>query len=92
MAGLTAAVANARPGQPGPTTVDASQITCGQLLSTDPALQSVVVPWMSGWFMSTKNLTNVDIRYVDRNGGVIRNFCKRNRNVGLMDAIGQNWR
>lgn len=92
MTGLSTAVSRARPGRPGPASIDVSQVSCGQLLGAPAAMQDLVVPWMSGWFMSTKNLTNVEIRYVDQNSRVIRNFCKSNRNVSLMQAFEQNWR
>jgi hypothetical protein len=92
MTGLSTAVSRARPGQPGPASIDVAQVSCGQLLSATPAMQDLVVPWMSGWFMSSKNLTNVEMNYVDRNSRVIRTFCQSNRNVSLMQAFEQNWR
>ena len=63
----------------------------GQLLGAPAAMQDLVVPWMGGWSM-TKNLTNVEIGYVDQNGRVIHSFCKSNRNVSLMRAFEQNQR
>ncbi len=71
MAGLKSAAASARPGQPGPTDIDGSLITCGQFLAADADTQALISSWMGGWFMSTKNLTNVDLRYVERNSRVV---------------------
>ena len=92
MAGLTAAAANARPGQPGPTDIDASQITCGQYLSADPDTQLLIASWMGGWFLSTKNLTDIDNRYVARNTRVMTEVCGRNRNQKLLTVIEENFR
>lgn len=92
MSGLKASVPNARPGQPGPTDIDASLITCGQFLKASAEKQSLVGSWMSGWFMSTKNLTSVDNRYVERNIRVVGTYCKRNKDQKLMAAIEKNFR
>ncbi|MFN3891921.1 MAG: HdeA/HdeB family chaperone [Beijerinckiaceae bacterium] len=92
MAGLTTAAANARPGQPGPTDIDGSMITCGQFLAADADTQLLISSWMGGWFMSTKNLTNVDNRYVARNTRVVGEQCQRNRNQKLMTVIEENFR
>jgi hypothetical protein len=92
MAGLKSAAANARPGQPGPTNIDGSLITCGQFLAANGETQALIASWMGGWFMSTKNLTNVDLRYVERNNRVVGEQCRRNRNQTLMTVIQANFR
>ena len=92
MAGLEAAVAKAKAGTPGPTDIDAAQITCGQFLKGDLDKQGLVASWMGGWFMSTKNLTNVDPRYIRRNSKKIGAYCKKNKKAGLMAAIQKNWK
>jgi hypothetical protein len=92
MAGLQNAAAKARPGKPGPTDIDGSLITCGQLLGADADTQALIASWMSGWFMSTKNLTSVDVRYVERNSKVVGQACQRNRNQKLMTVIQENFR
>ena len=92
MAGLEAAVAKAKAGTPGPTDIDAAQITCGQFLKGDLDKQGLVASWMGGWFMSSKNLTNVDIRYVNRNSKAIGTYCKKHQKDKLMAAIQKNWK
>jgi hypothetical protein len=92
MESLRISAANAKPGAGGPTTINVSQITCGGFLDADVDTQALVSSWAGGWFMSTKNLTNVDIRYVKRNLEVVGKHCRTHRSEPLMTAIQNNWR
>jgi acid stress chaperone HdeB len=47
--------------------VDMPVITCKQFLDFDLYRQMVVASWMSGYFSATKNLSTVDLRYMERN-------------------------
>jgi hypothetical protein len=91
-AGLQRAVPKAKEGVGGPVDVDAAQFTCKQLLDADPDRQMLVQAWMGGWFSSTKNITTLDIRYVNRNEKVVMGYCKKNKKANLMTAIQKNWK
>ncbi|HMO27870.1 HdeA/HdeB family chaperone [Enterovirga sp.] len=92
MAGLQAAMDNAQTQQGGPTAINAAQITCGQFLKTKGEEHLLVASWMGGWFMSTKNLTNVDPRYTRRNSEKIVAYCKGHKGESLMAAVKEIWR
>jgi len=50
--------------------IDLSLITCKQLLDSDAERQALISSWMSGYFSATKNLSELDFRYVkEREGG-----------------------
>lgn len=92
MAGLQASVANAKAGADGPTEINVSQISCGDFLGADVDTQTLVASWTGGWFMSTKNLTVIDPRYVKRNAKVISEHCAKNKKEKLMSVIEKNWK
>lgn len=92
MESLKNAVAAAKPGIGGPTTIRVSQISCGTFLETDVETRALIASWTGGWFMSTKNLTNVDLRYVKRNMDTISKYCGTRKNENLMSALHKNWR
>lgn len=92
MGGLQAAMSTAKPGVGGPASIDASQISCGEFLNADPDTQALVGGWVGGWFMSTKNLTNIQSDYVSRNAKVIGKYCESHKKDSLMDATAKNWK
>ncbi|MGO8737316.1 HdeA/HdeB family chaperone [Rhodoblastus sp.] len=83
----TAMLAFAVPAAKAQVVLDMSLITCGQYLKAAPDDQAMIASWMSGYFMSSKNLTNVDMRYVKRNHEVVGKYCKQHPKDMLMDAI-----
>jgi acid stress chaperone HdeB len=72
--------------------IDLSLITCKQLLESDTERQSLISSWMSGYFSATKNLNELDIRYVKRNAKVVGNYCKTHKSDTVMNAMQKNWR
>ncbi len=92
MESLKNSVAAAKPGMGGPTTIRVSQISCGAFLDTDPDTQALIASWTGGWFMSTKNLTNVDLRYLKRNMEKVSKYCQKRKSENLMSAMHKNWR
>ena len=92
MAGLQASVAKAKAGVDGPTQINVSQISCGDFLGSDGDTQTLVASWTGGWFMSTKNLTVVDPRYVKRNTKVTIEYCEKHKSESLMSAIEKHWK
>ncbi|MGM4902087.1 HdeA/HdeB family chaperone [Tardiphaga sp. 866_E4_N2_1] len=73
-------------------TIDLSQVTCGQFLKMDAERQALVGWWMSGYFSATKNLNELDLRYVKRNAKVVTEYCKTNKSNTVMNAMRKNWR
>ena len=59
--------------------IDLSLITCQQLLESDTERQILISSWMSGYFSATKNLSELDFRYVTRNATVVANYCKTHK-------------
>jgi acid stress chaperone HdeB len=72
--------------------IDLSLITCKQLLESDVERQSLISSWMSGYFSATKNLNELDIRYVKRNAKVVGSYCKTHKSDTVMSAMQKNWR
>ena len=85
--GLTRAAASAKPGVGGPLDVDMSLITCKQFAGFDDGRRAVVHSWLSGYFSATKNLTQIDPRYVERNTKVVTEYCGSHKNDTLMSVI-----
>jgi acid stress chaperone HdeB len=72
--------------------IDLSLITCKQLLDSDAERQALISAWMSGYFSATKNLNELDFRYVKRNAKVVGNYCKTHKSDTVMNAMQKNWR
>ena len=72
--------------------IDLSLITCKQLLDSDAERQALISSWMSGYFSATKNLNELDFRYVKRNAKVVKNYCKTHKSDTVMNAMQKNWR
>ena len=72
--------------------IDLSLITCKQLLESDTERQILISSWMSGYFSATKNLNELDFRYVNRNAKVVGNYCKTHKSDTVMNAMQKNWR
>ncbi len=86
----TAMLAFAVPTAKAQVVLDMSLITCGQFLKAPEADKALISSWMSGYFMSSKNLLDVDMRYVERNHAVVGKYCKKHMNDKLMDAVAKN--
>ena len=72
--------------------IDLSLITCKQLLESDTERQMLISSWMGGYFSATKNLSEVDLRYVRRNAKVVGQYCKTHKSDTVMNAMQKNWR
>ena len=72
--------------------IDLSLVTCKQLLESDTERQTLLASWMSGYFSATKNLNELDFRYVKRNAKVVGNYCKTHKSDTVMNAMQKNWR
>jgi len=72
--------------------IDLSVLTCKQLLDSDAERQALISSWMGGYFSATKNLSELDIRYVKRNTKVVGSYCKTHKSDTVMNAMQKNWR
>ena len=73
-------------------TIEMSEIACKDFAGFDPETQDFIGNWMRGYWMSSKNLTVIDSRYVKRNTEKIARYCKKLPKAKLMDAIQKNAR
>lgn len=73
-------------------TIEMSEITCKDFAGYDADTQNFIGNWMRGYWMSTKNLTMIDSRYVKRNTEKIARYCTKLPKSKLMDAIQKNAR
>ena len=73
-------------------TIEMSDITCKDFAGYDAETQDFIGNWMRGFWMSTKNLTVIDSKYVKRNSEKIARYCKKLPKSKLMDAIQKNAR
>ena len=89
---LQRAVQAAKPASGGAVSIDTSLITCRQFLDSSVDTRMLIHAWMGGYYSSTKNLSTVDIRYVDRNARVIINYCGTHKGETLASAIEKNAR
>jgi len=72
--------------------IDLSVLTCKHLLDSDAERQALISSWMGGYFSATKNLSELDIRYVKRNAKVVGSYCKTHKSDTVMNAMQKNWR
>ena len=90
LAGFAAALALALPlAAPAlaQVTIEMSEISCKDFAGYDAETQDFIGNWMRGFWMSSKNLTVIDSRYVKRNTEKIARYCKKLPKARLMDAI-----
>ena len=91
LAGFAIALSMTAPAN-AQVTIEMSEITCKDFAGYDAETQDFIGNWMRGYWMSTKNLTVVESRYVKRNSGKIAKYCKKLPKSKLMDAIQKNAR
>ncbi|WP_363349840.1 HdeA/HdeB family chaperone [Methylocystis echinoides] len=91
LAGVAGAFMIAAPAS-AQVTIDMSEITCKDFAGYDPDTKNFIGNWMRGYWMSTKNLTVIDTRYVKRNTEKIERYCSKLPKSPLMQAIQKNAR
>ncbi|MGJ0507205.1 MAG: HdeA/HdeB family chaperone [Methylocystis sp.] len=91
LAGVAGAFMIAAPAS-AQVSIEMSQITCKDFSGYDADTQNFIGNWMRGYWMSAKNLTVVESRYVKRNTDKIAKYCKKMPKAPLMDAIQKNAR
>ena len=91
LAGFVLALSMTAPAS-AQVTIEMSDITCRDFAGYDPETQDFIGNWMRGYWMSSKNLTVIDSKYVKRNTAKIARYCKKLPKSKLMDAIQKNAR
>lgn len=76
----------------GAVQIEMNQITCKDFAGYDPETQNFIGNWMRGFWMSEKNLTVIEQRYVKRNTQKIARYCAKLPKTPLMTAIQKNAR
>ena len=95
LAGFAAAAAVALPfATPvnAQVTIEMADITCKDFAGYDAETQDFIGNWMRGFWMSQKNLTLIEQRYVKRNTQKIARYCAKLPKTPLMTAIQKNSR
>ena len=67
--------------------LDMNQITCGDWLGYNPASQSFVQYWMSGYYNAAANSNVLDYNRLQRNSAKVMAYCKKHRSQTLPTAI-----
>ncbi|MGA7003106.1 MAG: HdeA/HdeB family chaperone [Pseudolabrys sp.] len=67
--------------------LDMNQITCRDWLGYDPAAQSFVRFWMSGYYNAAANGNILDYNRLQKNSAKVVAYCKTHRSQTLPTAI-----
>ena len=67
--------------------LDMNQITCGDWLGYNPASQSFVRSWMSGYYNAAANSNVMDYNRLQKNSAKVMAYCKKHRSQTLPTAI-----
>jgi len=81
----------AAPARAQTVVLDLSLLTCKQLLDAPTEQQVLINSWMGGYFSASRNITTIDLRYVDRNVKVMAKYCKAHKAETVMSALQKNW-
>lgn len=68
-------------------TLDVSKLTCGQLLSYKFTIAEKIGAWASGYHSGKRGSTSLDTHRLVENAKKLRNYCIRNNQTLVMDAI-----
>lgn len=68
-------------------TIDMGRITCVQYLAMPPSTSRDFSAWMSGWFSYQSRKTSVDLLNHQKNIVIVKSWCQRHPQVGVMDAL-----
>jgi hypothetical protein len=68
-------------------TLDVSKLTCGQLLSYKMITSEKIAMWLSGYHNGKSGNTSLDTHGLIANAKKLRNYCVRNHQTLVMDAV-----
>ena len=78
--------------EPGPVVqaqvaIDISKLTCGQLTGYKIATSEKITMWLSGYHHGKSGNTSLDAHELTGNAKKLRNYCTRNNQALVMDAV-----
>jgi hypothetical protein len=68
-------------------TLDVSKLTCAQLLSYKFTTAEKIGAWVSGYHNGKRGNTSLDTHRLIENAKKLRNYCIRNSETLVMDAV-----
>ena len=68
-------------------TVDFAKITCQQFLTDDVASSEYITAWLNGYYNGKRNNTVIDKGAMDKKVERLSEYCYKNRETPVMDAI-----
>jgi hypothetical protein len=68
-------------------TLDVSKLTCAQLLSYKFTTAEKIGAWVSGYHNGKRGNTSLDTHRLIENAKKLRNYCVRNNQTLVMDAV-----
>ena len=68
-------------------TLDVSKLTCGKLLSYKFTTAEKIGAWVSGYHNGKRGNTSLDTHELIDNAKKLRNYCIRNSQTLVMDAV-----
>jgi len=68
-------------------TLDVSKLTCGKLLSYKFTTAEKIAAWVSGYHNGKRGNTSLDTHGLIDNAKKLRNYCIRNSQTLVMDAV-----
>ena len=67
--------------------IDMTKITCGQLLTMSPDLESDYAAWMSGWYAQKSGRTTIDMALFHKNYDSVISWCGSNKSESVMAGL-----
>ena len=68
-------------------TIDVAKITCDQWLAYKIADPDHIAIWLSGYYNSKRSNTVIDVQVFKENISRLRDLCRRDLNVPLMQVV-----
>jgi hypothetical protein len=74
-------------GAPAQVTVDVSKITCEQFILYQVVSSDYIAVWLDGYYNAKRNNTLVDTQALKANVEKVKNFCRQNFPMPVMQAV-----
>ena len=67
--------------------VDVAKITCTQFLMDEIAPSMYIAMWLSGYYNSKRDNTNIEPDTMEKNAKKVSEYCYQHREATVMDAV-----
>jgi acid stress chaperone HdeB len=67
--------------------IDVAKMTCGQFATFKVANPKFIAIWLNGYHHGTRGDTVIDTQQLDSDTQKIQDYCTKNENVPLMQAV-----